>query len=326
MLLTVVAIIVGLVLLVWSADIFIDGTAITAQHIGAPPLLIGIVIVGFGTSAPEMVVSVFSALQGNPGIAIGNAYGSNIANIAFVLGITALVSPVFINSQVLRKELPILCMATLFGALLVWDGLLTRQESSALLMVLGGLLGWSIWQGLRVKDDSFGNDVVEELAAHDMPLEKAIIKIVLGLLVLVGSSKLLVWGAVEIAMAFGISEVIIGLTVIALGTSLPELAASISALRKGEHDLIIGNVLGSNLFNTLGVVGIAGIIRPIVLDPEVLNRDYLVMGTLTAMLFVFGYRFKMEARINRYEGGFLFLCYLCYMGWLASTVLYKGNM
>lgn len=316
------AIILGLAILVWSADRFVEGSAAIAVHFGMPALLIGMVIVGFGTSAPEMVVSAVSALQGSPGIALGNAYGSNITNIALILGLTSLLSPIAVHSRVLRKELPILTAITALAAWQVWDGEITRGDALLLLTVFVGLMGWAIRQGLRQKDDALGSEMEQELVVRAMPVRRAVFWLGIGLIFLVASSRLLVWGAVEIARGFGVSDLIIGLTIVAVGTSLPELASSIIATRKGEHDIALGNVLGSNLFNTLAVVGIAGMISPMAVAPEVLSRDILVMGGLTVLLFVFGYGFSGpgRGRINRFEGATLLACYLAYTTCLARCV------
>ena len=314
------AVIFGLALLVWSADRFVEGSASTARHFGMPPLLIGMVIVGFGTSAPEMVVSAISASQGNPGIALGNAYGSNITNIALILGVTALISPIAVHSQVLRKELPILTAITALAAWQIRDGEITRVDALVLLAVFAGLMTWTIRQGMQKKTDAFGSEVEQELDVCTMPIQRAIFWLVVGLVLLIVSSRMLVWGAVEIAHAFGVSDLIIGLTIVAVGTSLPELASSIIATRKGEHDIALGNVLGSNLFNTLAVVGIAGTIHPMAVGPEVFSRDILVMAALTLSLFVIGYGFRGPGRINRYEGAALLLCYVGYTAYLVGSV------
>jgi len=314
------ALVVGLVLLVWSADLFIEGSASTARHFGMPPLLIGMVVIGFGTSAPEMVVSVLAASQGNPGIALGNAYGSNITNIALILGLTALISPIAVHSQVLRKELPLLSAVTILAAWQIWDGQITRFEAVVLLVVFVALMGWTIWQGLLGKGDALGTEVVQVLESNPMPIRWSIIRLLVGLVLLIASSRMLVWGAVEIARTFGVSDLLIGLTIVAIGTSLPELASAIIATRKGEHDLALGNVLGSNLFNTLAVVGLAGVIHPMSVGSEVFSRDMLVMAVLTLSLFVIGYGFRgRKGRINRYEGAILVCCYVGYTGYLAST-------
>ncbi|MBS8241135.1 calcium/sodium antiporter [Marinobacter lipolyticus] len=319
MLTALLAIAAGLALLVWSADRFVEGAAVTAGHFGMPPLLIGMVVVGFGTSAPEMVVSALAATQGNPGLALGNAYGSNITNIALILGITALISPIAVHSQVMRKELPILALITLLAFWQLWDGMLSFVDALVLIAVFFGLLAWSIRQGMTRKTDALGIEVEAELKVHDMPVRKAVLWLIVGLLLLIVSSRVLVWGAVDLASAFGVSDLIIGLTIVAVGTSLPELASSVIAARKGEHDLALGNILGSNLFNTLAVVGIAGLISPMAVAPEVLSRDLVVMAALTLSLFALGYGFRGPGRINRIEGGLLLACFVGYTAYLVTT-------
>ncbi len=314
------AVVFGLALLVWSADRFVEGSASTARHFGMPSLLIGMVIVGFGTSAPEMVVSALAASQGNPGIALGNAFGSNITNIALILGVTALISPIAVHSQVLRKELPILTAITAIAAWQIWDGEISRLDAFVLLGVFVVLMTWTIWQGMQKKADAFGSEVEQELDVRTMPIRRAVFWLVVGLVLLIVSSRMLVWGAVEIARAFGVSDLIIGLTIVAFGTSAPELASSIIATRKGEHDIALGNVLGSNLFNTLAVVGIAGTIHPMTVGPEVFFRDILVMAALTVSLFVIGYGFRGPGRINRFEGAVLLACYVGYTAYLIRSV------
>jgi cation:H+ antiporter len=314
MLMAIGAIIAGLVLLVWSADKFVEGSATTASHFGMPPLLIGMVVVGFGTSAPEMAVSALAASQGNPGLALGNAYGSNITNIALILGITALMAPIAVHSQVMRKELPILILVTAFAGWQLWDGDLSRMDAVGLMVVFVLLIGWSIYQGIREPNDPMAKEMTEEI--HAMPLRKALLWLVIGLLLLIVSSRILVWGAVDLATMFGISDLVIGLTIVAVGTSLPELASSIIAARKGEHDLALGNILGSNLFNTLAVVGIAGLIAPMSVAPEVLARDFPVMAALTLVLFVMCYGFRGPGRINRFEGSALLLAFVAYTVYL----------
>lgn len=316
MLVPFLAVLFGLALLVWSADRFVDGSASAARHFGMPPLLIGMVIVGFGTSAPEMLVSALAAMQNTPGIALGNAYGSNITNIALILGITALISPIAVHSQVLRKELPILTVVTLLAAYQLWDGRLTRFDALVLLGVFAGVMAWTIVQGMRKKTDALGQEMEAELTGQTMPMNRALLWVVVGLLLLIASSRILVWGAVEIAHGFGVSDLIIGLTIVAVGTSLPELASSVIAARKGEHDIALGNILGSNLFNTLAVVGIAGVIRPMAVAPEVLTRDMLVMGSLTLALFIIGWGVRGPGRINRLEGATLLACYVGYTAYL----------
>ncbi len=321
MVLAIVSLVGGLILLVWSADKFVDGACGVAKHFGMSPLLIGMVIVGFGTSAPEMVVSAFSAVEGNPGIALGNAYGSNITNIALILGLTALLKPITVQSTVLKKELPLLALVTILAAALVYDGDVTRLDAIIFLVVFAIIMTWTIYQGLHTKNDTLGEDFAEEDEKIAIPIKKAWFWLLVGLGVLVGSSRLVVSGAVTIATALGVSDLIIGLTIVAIGTSLPELASSLAAIKKGEHDIALGNVLGSNLFNTLAVVGIAGSISPMEVGPELFSRDIAIMGALTLSLFLFGFAFNKNrpGRINRVEGAFLLLVYIAYIGYLVYT-------
>ncbi len=322
MVLSIAALIIGLAMLVWSADRFVDGSVSTARHFGMPSLLIGMVIVGFGTSAPEMLVSALAATQGNTGIALGNAYGSNICNIALILGICALLNPIRVHSTVLRKELPILTIVTIISIVLLVDLDLSRLDALILLLMFACLMAWTITQGLKRKADTLAKEVDSESTKNEMPLKWAFFWLIAGLFLLIASSRLLVWGAVEIAQIFGVSDMIIGLTIVAVGTSLPELASSVMAARKGEHDIALGNVLGSNLFNTLAVVGIAGSIHPFAVGPETISRDMVVMGTLTLSLFLIGYGFKdRQGLINRIEGAALLMVYVGYTAWLIRSVI-----
>ncbi len=313
MILPILAVIIGLVVLVISSDRFIDGAASTARYFGMPSLLIGMVIVGFGTSAPEIVVSTLSAMQGNPGLALGNAYGSNIANIALILGVTALINPVQVSSNILRKELPILTIITLISVALLWDLELSLFDAGVLLVFLGTLMVWTIFQGLRSKDDALSLEV-DDAVPQPLSLKRGILYLIFGLAFLIISSRILVWGAVEIAKFFGVSDLIIGLTIVAVGTSLPELASSILAAKKGEHDIAMGNVIGSNLFNTTAVVGIASAINPFSVEKLVLTRDMVVMTALTISLFIIGYGFRKgrKGRVNRFEGAGLIAVYIAY--------------
>lgn len=316
------AILAGFVLLIWSADRFIEGAAATAKHFGMPSLLIGMVIVGFGTSAPEMVVSAMASLDNNPDLALGNALGSNIVNTGLILGITALIAPIVVHSKIIQRELPLLFVIGLvFGALL-WGGALTRIEAIFLLLGFFALVGWTVFTSLRNRGDTLEADTEQELAAHPMPIGRAIFWLIAGLLFLLLSSRLLVWGAVTTAQTLGVSDLVIGLTIVALGTSLPELAASVMAARKGEHDIAIGNVVGSNMFNILAVVGIAGTITPMTaLSPDILFRDWSVMMLMTVGLFIMCYGFRGQGRINRLEGAVLLLAFAAYNAWLLSSVL-----
>ncbi len=291
MLLSIAAVVAGLALLVWSADRFVEGAAAAADHAGMPPLLIGMVVVGFGTSAPELTVSVISALEGSPALALGNAFGSNIANIGLILGLTALISPIRVHSRVLKRELPILTGVTLLAIGLLWGGELSRLDAAVLLAVFAGLMAWTIRQGIKQRDDHLAVDVAQETSAKGASLGWSLFWLAAGLVLLIVSSRVLVWGAVDVARALGVGELVIGLTIVAVGTSLPELASSLAAARKGEHDLALGNVVGSNLFNTLGVVGLAGVVDPFSFAGEVVFRDGAVMLALTLVLSLFGWRF-----------------------------------
>ena len=326
MILYLLAIVAGFVILVWSADKFVDGAASTAKHLGMPTLLIGILIVGFGTSAPEMVVSAIAAMEGNPGLALGNAIGSNIVNVALILGVTALVSPIVVNSNIVKKEIPLLLLIVFIIGYLLLDNTLTFAEGIILLAGFFALIAWSIVSAMRNKGDSLESDIEEELIEHEMSLKAGILWLLVGLVLLIGSSRLLVWGAVGIAHEFGISDLIIGLTIVALGTSLPELAASVMAARKGEHDIAIGNVVGSNMFNILAVIGIATVISPMNNIPlEVLQRDWIVMLVLTLALLLMSYGFKAKnGVINRIEGTILIVCYIAYNTYLGMSL--TGNI
>jgi len=321
-LLPILAIILGIVLLLWSADRFVEGAAAVAGHLGLPSLVIGMVIVGFGTSAPEIVVSIMAALDGNPDLALGNALGSNIYNVGLIIGVTALIVPIAVHSTIIRRELPLLLLFGAVAGVLFWNGQLSRLESLLLLLGFFALMGWTIWTALRGKDDPLAAETEQELSSHAMTLGRAIVWLVVGLTLLLVSSRMLVWGAVSVASALGVSDLIIGLTIVALGTSLPELASSIAAVRKGEHDIAMGNVVGSCMFNLLAVVGIAGVIAPMeALSADIMLRDWPVMMAMVVSLFVMGYGFRGEGRINRIEASALLLGLVAYNGWLVNAVL-----
>ena len=320
MLINSLAILGGFILLVWSADRFICGAAATARNFDVPPLIIGLTIVGFGTSAPEMMVAGFASYNGSPAMAIGNALGSNITNITLVLGVAALISPMNIHSRIIKKELPILLFASLLALGLLSDMDLSRIDGVILLTLLCVLMWWITSQGIRNhSNDSLADEYTEELS-EDMPTSHALFWLIAGLILLTVSSKLLVWGAVNVATHYGVSELIIGLTIIAIGTSLPELAASISGALKNEHDIAIGNVVGSNLFNTLGVLAIPGLIHPSTLADGVLQRDMPITLGLTVVLFIMAYGFRERGRINRFDGGLLLSAFIAYQILLFSSI------
>lgn len=314
-LLSVMAIIIGFGLLVWGAERFVHGAAAIAKNFGVSPLIIGLTVVGIGTSAPEILISVIAAYQGNPALAVGNALGSNITNIALVLGITAIVMPMTVKSETLRREYPIMFGIMLLSLLLVWDQHLGKIDGLILISGLFVMLFWMIRQGKKDKTDPMGAEFEKEIP--QIPTSQAILWFSIGLVLLILSSRGLVWGSVNIAKAAGISDLVIGLTIVAIGTSLPELAASISSVLKKEHDIAIGNIIGSNMFNLLVVFGIPGLMSPHIVDPAILTRDFPFMIGLSIALFIMAYGFKGEGRINRYEGSLLLTGYAAYM-----TVLY----
>jgi len=310
------AILAGFALLIWGADRFVTGAAAIARNLGVSALIIGLTIVGLGTSAPEILVSTIAAWEGNPGLAIGNALGSNIANIGLILGLTALIAPIRIQSHMLKKELPILFTITLIALALMWDGVLGRLDGVVLLAGLVLVIVWLVRLGLKSRRDPLLSELDAEVPAR-IDMGPAVMWFLIGLTVLLVSSRMLVWGAVSIAHVLGISDVVIGLTIVALGTSLPELAASIMSIVKGEHDLAIGNVVGSNMFNLLAVLGMPGIIRPGKFPAEVLSRDYPVMIGLTLLMLIMAYGLRGgPGQINRYEGAILLIVYLGYMAML----------
>lgn len=320
MILPIVALVAGIAILVWSADKFVDGAVGVAEFCGMSTLLIGMVVVGFGTSAPEMVVSALSALQGNPELALGNAYGSNIANIALILGFTALITPLVVKRSVIKKDLPVLIGVTALAILLVVDGSVSRLNGLTFLAVFFAVMGYNIYSEMK-KGKTAGADEVDSdpsaAPAEKSSLGKSIFWLLLGLILLVVSSKMLVWGAVEIARSLGMSDLLIGLTIVAIGTSLPELASSIAAARKGEDDLAVGNIIGSNLFNTLMVVGIAATLDPMEsVESAMITRDMPLMAVLTLSLLVLGFRRKGDGRINRIAGGVLLAVYIGYLALL----------
>jgi cation:H+ antiporter len=317
----ILSVLLGIMVLLWSADRFVEASASAARHFGMPPLLIGMIVVGFGTSAPEMAVSTMAATAGNTAIGLGNAYGSNIANIALVLGLAALIRPITVQSGVLRKELPFLMAATALAAYQVWDGQLTRLEALVLLVAFTAILGWSVFVGLRHRSDAFAGDMKRELDTRAMPVRRAVLWLAVSLVLLIVSSRVLVWGAVDIARFLQVSDLVIGLTIVAIGTSLPELASTVAAIRRGENDMAVGNVLGSNLFNTLFVVGIAVAIQPTVVPPEILYRDMVVMGALTLALFVVCFGFRGPGRVQRFEGAALLSVFGGYSAYLVTSTI-----
>ena len=315
--LLILAIIAGFVLLVWGADRFVDGAASLAQNFGVSPLVIGLTIVGFGTSAPEMLIGALASMDGSPALAVGNAIGSNIANIGLVLGITLLVRPLIVNSDTLRREFPVLAVIMLLVFGLIYDQSLSRFDGSVLFVGFIFMLAAMTWMAISSsKSDPLRQEFEQELAAPMMTTKQSIVKFMIGLVTLLIGSKILVWGAVGVATLLGVSELIIGLTIVAIGTSLPELAASIASVLKAEPDIAIGNIIGSNIFNLLAVLAMPGLIAPSILDPAVLSRDYVVMVFLAVLLFAFISASK-QGRIGRLAGGVMLAVYIGYNSLLA---------
>jgi len=311
----------GLVVLVYAADWFVDGASAIAKNFGVSPLLIGLTIVGLGTSAPEILVSSIASFQGNPGLAIGNAIGSNIANMGLILGCTALIAPLAFHSGLLKRELPVLMLISIFCYVLALDGL-SVLDGIFMLLALAAFLYWLIQSAIKARNnqDVLTQEIEDELPGA-LPAGKAWIYLVGGLVGLLVSSKMLVWAAVNIAHAMGVSDLVIGLTIVALGTSLPELAASISSVLKGEDDLAIGNVIGSNVYNLLAVYSLPALIAPGLVEPSVLDRDFPVLLAFTAVLFILGVGFKKVANINRWKGAGLLSAYLYY-----QWVVYQSTL
>jgi cation:H+ antiporter len=321
--LNVIAILAGFVLLVWGADRFVLGAGAMARNYGVSPLLIGLTIVGFATSAPEILVSVIASLGNNPGLAIGNAIGSNIANIGLVLGATALVRPMNIQSETLRREIPALLAVTLLSVMLFLDNYISRTDGVVLLLGLGLLLHWMAGLGFRsAAGDPMGVEYAAEIRA-DMSTPVALTWFLFGLAVLLTGAWVLVWGAIKIAHVLNVSDMIIGLTIVAVGTSLPELAVSVVAAMKGEHDLAFGNIIGSNMFNLLAVIGVAATISPsrITTESKVLTLHLPVMVGLTLVIFAIAYNFGGRGRVYRVEGFLLLMSFLAY-----QTFVIKGAM
>jgi cation:H+ antiporter len=307
------AVLGGFVLLAWSADRFVDGASAIAVKLDVPPLIIGLTIVSIGTSAPEIIVSAVSAWQGNTGLAIGNAIGSNIVNTGLILGLTALIVPLSVHSSIVRRELPLLMLVMAVTLLLLLDKRLDRIDGILLLTGMVAMLGWVTWQGIRAQGtrEPMASEFAGEMPVN-IPMKRALLLLIGGGLVLLASSKLLVWGAVGIAHTMGVSDLLIGLTVVALGTSLPELAATLVSALRNEHDIAIGNVVGSNIFNLLAVLGLPGLIHPVAIDHHVLTRDYPVMAAITGLLFVMTYGFTGPGRLNRLEGAALLAAFAAY--------------
>ena len=312
------------VFLAWGADRFVDGASALSFNVGMSPLLIGVLVMGFGTSLPELLVSLFSSIMGNSGLSLGNAYGSNIVNIGLVLGLAAVLSPVIVKRHVVRRELPLLILATAITAYFVMDYELSRGEG---LILLASFLVLLIYLVRASSDDPTKREdssLQRRLEKRTISLGKSINYLVIGLAVISICSVALVWSARGIVTNLGISELVVGVVLLAFGTSLPELVVIVVAAKRGEHELALGNVIGSNLFNTLAVVGTAGLIAPTVFDAELVTRDLAVMFTFTAALVVMAYGWgRRTGVINKLEGGVLLLAVAGYFTYLVySTAIF----
>lgn len=318
MLIQVIIFIASLAVLSWSADRFVYGASALAKNIGISPMLIGLTIVAMGSSAPEIVVSAIASINGNMNTAVGNALGSNITNIALVLGITALVKPLLVSSTTLKRELPVLIVVNLIALGFMFDGTLSHLEGVILIGLFIFVLAGMAWLSLSVdKGDPLAAETAEEIPSG-VNTGVAVFWVGVGLVLLPLSANFLVDAAVYMAKYFGVSDLVIGLTIIALGTSLPELAASIAGVMKGEDDLALGNIIGSNIFNLLAVLGMPGLIAPGLLDSDAVNRDMYVMFALSLMLVAASFSFRGKRQISRIEGVIFVLCFIGYQFWLFS--------
>ena len=314
-------VIAGLILLIWGADRFVHGAAALARNLGVAPLMIGLTVVAFATSAPEILVSAVAAFAGEPGLAFGNAIGSNIVNVGLVLGLTAMVRPIKLESATLRREMPALLAVTLLTVSLFLDTRLSRVDGVVMLTGLVIVMVWLTRLGLRSSaTDPIAMDYDAEIPT-DVTTPMAVVWLLVGLLTLLIGAKLLVAGAIGIAQLLGVSEVVIGITIVAFGTSLPELAVSLASALKGEYGLAIGNIVGSNIFNLLAVIGVAATISPSGLPPTVLSLHIFVMVAFTLVLFAMTYDYDGKSDLSRLEGVALFAAYVAYSGYVVAQNL-----
>jgi cation:H+ antiporter len=317
MFLTWIQIVSGLVLLVYGADRFVTGAAQTARILGVSPLIIGLTIVGMATSAPEILVGSVAASSGKSSIAVGNAIGSNIANISLVLGGAVLFKPFLIDSKTLMREYLIMMAVFILGFIVMLDYGLDRLDAAILLFALLCFMLWTIYHAKHPKrPDPYLSDVKEHLPEEKVRPMISIVLLVGGLLILFAGAEILVHGAVTLAQSMGISDLVIGLTIIAVGTSLPELAASIMSIIKNEADMAIGNVIGSNIFNMLAVLGVPILIHPDSFAKEVITRDFIIMIALSLLL---GWVIFAHKKFHRIYGAILMSCFIGYQSWLFTT-------
>ena len=313
----VLSMLFGLGLLIWGAERMVIGAAVTAYNRLGSPMLVGLTVVGFATSAPEILVSAAAALHGSPNLAVGNALGSNIANIGLVAGMAATIQPLQVRSQTLSRELPVMLAVSVIPVLLFPDQMLGRIDGIFLLLVFVGFLYWIVKLGIK----THGHDPIESEYSEDIPSgispRKAWMWIAIGLAVLVIGSEFLVSGAKNFAQALGISELVVGVTFLAVGTSLPERAGSGGSIRKGHHGLVLGNIIGSNAFNTLAVLGVASVIHPAKLDLDTVRLHLPVMLAFTVAFFFMAYNYDGSMRLNRFSGAALLIGFVVYHSYVA---------
>ncbi len=315
------AILFGLAMLIAGSDRFVTGAATIAGNLGISPLIVGMTIVALGTSAPEMLVSIMAAQAGNPGIALGNVLGSNIANCALVVGVSAVICPLMVASQTLRREFPMLFLVTALSWFLLADGQLSRLDAGLLMLGMVGVLVFLVHSARVARRNDPLKQEFEDRPVDQMTTQRALLWLVLGLGALLLASKSLVWGASGIARAYGVSDLVIGLTIVAVGTSLPELAASVMSVLRKEPDIAIGNVLGSNMFNLLPVLGLAGLVMPFEVESLAMTRDFPIMAGLSVLLFVMCMGRGGPGRISRLEGGLLASIFMGYQSYLYLNAL-----
>ena len=325
MVIQVLILFIALVILVWSADKFVLGASSLARNMGISPMIIGLTIVAMGSSAPEMMVAASASLQGNPDTAIGNAIGSNIINIALVLGLTVMIKPMVISSSIIKQELPLVLLLTFLTYWMLSDNIFTFWEGGILLVGFFTFIATLLIKALKQRKNHSPDDPMVIEAEHELPEVtgslKSVFWLIVGIVLLILSAHYLVDSAVFIAKAFGISDLVIGLTVIAIGTSLPELAASIASVMKQEDDLALGNIIGSNIFNILAVLPFAGLIAPGPVDPEAITRDIPMMIAITLLLFVLCFSRQLGYfRITRFKGALLVLSFVGYQILLFSEI------
>ncbi|MEJ5364666.1 MAG: calcium/sodium antiporter [Desulfosoma sp.] len=318
----VTAVVLGAAALVWGADRFVDGAAALARRLGVSPIIIGLTVVSFGTSLPELLVSVSATVMGHPDVAVGNVVGSNIANIGLILGAAAVFRPLRVHGSLVRREYPLLICVSVIAWLMARDETFSRFEGILLVAGLALFIAWMIVtakQGapeVLLEEASRGDGAPGEASLSAKP----VFSLVAGLIGLVAGSRLLVWGGVALARTMGISELVIGLSLVAVGTSLPELATSVAGAIKKQDDIAVGNVVGSNLFNTLAILGIPSLIRPLTVSAEAFHRDFPVMLLATLILWPLCRSWRgRQGRVNRLEGGALVAGYLVYLGILLKS-------